>query len=216
MKDINRFIQERQKLLHTRVEEVRKSLIGMNPDLLARNSQAEYIREQTGRAYFKLRYWQDMILINHPDFVASRENGSELATIHQALLMYYLSTSDGASTSNEWISFSELPGGTFYHRAFQGYTGAELERGFSNEISLFSDTAIRSGGLRYDFADISFLFSILPCVSLLVVGWRGDEDFQTTFQVLFNSRAAHFLPTDAYAIVGSILTQKILSQLPTK
>ena len=215
MKDTERFILERQKLLQARIEEVRKNLMGINPDLLARNCHAVFLREDTGHAHLKLRYWQDTISISYPEYLATRENGQELAAVHQALLMYYLSTSDGTAISNGWISFSELPGGIFYQRAFQGYTGAEIEKGFKNDIALFAACASSTGGIPHEFGDTSYLFNILPCVQLLVVSWRGDEDFPTTFQVLFNASAAHFLPTDAYAIVGSILTQKLLAQIPT-
>jgi len=45
---------------------------------------------------------------------------------------------------------------------------------------------------------------------LLAVYWQGDEDFPSTCQVLFDASASHYLPTDAYAILGSTLTRRLI------
>jgi hypothetical protein len=41
------------------------------------------------------------------------------------------------------------------------------------------------------------------------VYWQGDEDFDASCQVLFDASARHYLPTDAYAILGSTLTRML-------
>ena len=58
--------------------------------------------------------------------------------------------------------------------------------------------------------DAALEFQILPKVSILVVFWLGDEDFPSTFQILFDAATSHFLPTDVCAIVGSMLTRKLI------
>ena len=59
--------------------------------------------------------------------------------------------------------------------------------------------------------DKSFSFSVLPYVSLLAVCWQGDEDFLASYRVLFDANVSHHLPTDACAILGSILTRRLIS-----
>jgi hypothetical protein len=60
------------------------------------------------------------------------------------------------------------------------------------------------------FGDVSFKYQALPLVPLLVVAWLGDEDFPPNYQVLFDTNASHHLPTDAYAILGSTLTKRLI------
>ncbi len=130
----------------------------------------------------------------------------------QALLAYYLSTSDGMRLTGEWIAFTVLPNGRFYTNAFQGYTGNKLARVFENDVAVFGETAVSIGGQAVEFADAAFRFQILPHVAVLVACWMGDEDFPPSYKVLFDANTSHHLPTDACAIIGSMLTGKLLKQ----
>jgi hypothetical protein len=128
-----------------------------------------------------------------------------------ALLLYYFHTADGTPLSGRWISFSDLPDGRFYNQAFQGYTGRELSRAFGLDPEGFQRAAMRAGGTPQDFGDLAFKFPILPYVAFLAVLWRGDEDFPSSCQILFDASAPHSLPTDACAVAGSLLTRRLLA-----
>jgi hypothetical protein len=160
-----------------------------------------------------LRLWAEELIIDYPNFSARASlSGLVFIPINQALLLYYFTTADGIPLGNKWISFSELPNGQFYNQAFQGYTGAELSRYFENDQARFERAGHTLGGMRLSHGDISFTFQVLPRVPLMVTHWQGDEDFPASFQVLFDSSASHYLPTDAYAILGSAITRKLINQ----
>jgi hypothetical protein len=59
--------------------------------------------------------------------------------------------------------------------------------------------------------DAAYVYNVLPMVNLLVLTWQGDEDFDATYQVLFDAAVTHHLPTDAGAITASILTGRLVS-----
>jgi len=130
----------------------------------------------------------------------------------QALLAYTFYTSDGALPAQEWIAFTELPNGRFYTNAFQGYTGNKLARAFGNDVKGFAETAVSIGGNPVEFADAAFQFQVLPKVPVLVAYWMGDEDFPPSYKLLFDANINHHMPTDACAIIGSMLTSKLLKQ----
>jgi Domain of unknown function (DUF3786) len=125
--------------------------------------------------------------------------------------LYYLSHADGTPLSDRWISFSELPDGKFYNQAFQGYTGKRLAQVFKDDRQSFERAAANQGGVRLVHGDASFMFTALPRVPLMAAFWQGDEDFPSNSQILFDAAASHYLPTDAYAILGSTLTQRLVS-----
>jgi len=56
----------------------------------------------------------------------------------------------------------------------------------------------------------SFIFQALPNVHLMVTYWLGDEDFPSSCKILFDETAIHYLPIDACAILGSMLTRKVI------
>jgi hypothetical protein len=140
-----------------------------------------------------------------------------LSAFDQALLLYYLTTADGALLTGEWIAFSDLPDGRFYNQAFQGYTGHELVKVFGSDHMAFERAAASLDGRPYPQGDAAFLFHALPNITLLVIFWQGETDedspqFPASYQILFDANASHYLPTDAYAILGSALTRRLISQ----
>ena len=159
----------------------------------------------------QLDVWQTAVTIDSTEFIARfAETGVALDPLTQALIAYYLHSSDGTPPANSWIAFTELPDGRFYTQAFQGYTGQELARHFGDEVGQFEETAVALGGMANVLGDAAFRFRALPRVPVLVVCWQGDEDFPPSYKILFDAHTPHYLPTDACAILGNMLTKRLL------
>lgn len=159
----------------------------------------------------RMPYWEQLVIIDPADFVARDHlRGVALDQLQQAVIAYYLFTCDGTPPAHAWIAFSELPDGRFYAQAFQGYTGAVLARELGEDVARFAGAAGASGGRQLPFADAAFRFQILPNVPILVACWLGDEDFPSSYKILFDANTAHHMPTDGCAILGSMLTRRLL------
>jgi len=205
---------EKSKPLNQRIADLQSQLRKKNPEKLAQNIDAIYMPEENLKGVFHLTYWTSEVTIGFPDFVVrDAHSRDKLSEIDQAILTYHLYWSDGTINTAQWISFSELPDGQFYTKAFQGYTGNRLARKFCENIPAFSKSAEACGGSPIDFGDKAYLFQILPRIPLIVVCWLGDEDFSTSYRVLFDSSISHHLPTDACAILGSKITQELIQTL---
>lgn len=167
---------------------------------------------------FSFALWGRMVSLAYPALICiDLLTGQELPATSQALVLYYFITADGTPVDTQMISFADLPDGRFYNQAFQGYTGAELARVFRNDLLAFEIAAKRLGGIQPDKksdvpGDLTFIFQVLPRLSLVVVYWLGDEDFPASAQVLFEISAPHYLPTDVCAYAGSTLTRKLIQQ----
>jgi hypothetical protein len=206
--DIDRFARKKRELI--------QRLSHRNPQQLGEYTSSTFEPDQTGGGRFLLKLWETDICLTYPDFVPSQlETGQLLTDMDRVLLLYYFDTADGAPAAGKWISFSELPDGKFYNQAFQGYTGRQLSLAYQNDQDLFNQSAKRLNGHRFSLADSSYKFEVLPRVSLLVVFWLGDEDFPSSFQILFDASASHYLPTDAYAILGSTITGRLINAKKT-
>ena len=202
-------------LLAARLVELRESLITKDPDLLADFTGTKFFRDERDSGDFHFQLWEREVVLVYPSLVAKDlGSGEELSSSSQALVLYYFSTCDGTRSSGQWISFSELPDGRFYNQAYQGYTGGKLAQTFKNNFDLFCLTAESLGGRRVHLlGNAAYEYNVLPMVNLLVVTWQGDEDFDATYQVLFDAAVTHHLPTDAGAITASILTGRLVSEL---
>jgi hypothetical protein len=203
---------DHDNMLLPRLRELCARLANVDPLLISRNTGAEFFPLSPEVGEFHLLFWEKEIYLEFPGLTArDRITGKDLGIANQVMLLYYFSTADGTPLSNQWISFTDLPNGKFYNQAFQGYTGMELFRHFGNNLALFVEAAQNSGGCNYSFGDKAFVFRVLPRILLLLVCWQGDDEFPASYQILFDASSSHYLPTDACAIAGSMLTRKLLS-----
>jgi hypothetical protein len=199
-----------------RLEELRASLKNSNPEQLAACSGTSFETSEAGKGRFHLNLWSRPLILDWPSMTAALfEDSQPVNEMELTVLLFYLSMADGVSPSGQWISFSELPDGRFYDQAFQGYTGHALSQAFQNDLGAFMQAAEASNGTPFPAGDAAFAFQVLPHVTLLAVYWLGDEDFPASAKILFDSTAGHYLPSEAYAILGSIMTRRLLKTRQT-
>jgi hypothetical protein len=199
------------------VGDLQRQLVSSDPNILAKHTGTGFQRLEESSGEFQFDFWSQPVALRFPDFSAYKlPSRTALSTFDLALLLYYFVTADGKPLSGQWISFSDLPDGRFYSQAFQSYSGSALARVFQNDGPGFESAAQNLGGQRYALGDAAYTFQALPRIPVLVVFWLGDEDFSASFQVLFDAHASHYLPTDAYAILGSTITRKLVKALGQK
>ncbi len=198
--------------LQRRGDELRSQLAHADAHDLAWKTGSVFKADHQEKGIFSLLVWNKETLLTYPGFIAKdRDTGKVVSPLIETLLLYYYSTASGAPIQGEWVSFADLPDGRFYNQAFQGYTGSELGRFFQSDAARLKQAVTSSGGVLVPDApgDLAYRFMALPRVPLLLVYWQGDEDFPSSYQVLFDAAADRYLPTDACAILGSYLTGQI-------
>ncbi len=199
------------QLLSARVDELRLDLQQRSPQRTASNTGAHYVEHSGNDGAFEFNFWDAPAVLTYPEGkVYDRASGDELPVAFQALILYYFHTADGTPLSDRWIAFSELQNGRFYTQAFQGYTGNKLGSILADDLAAFRMAALAVGGESQGMGDAGFVFQLLPRVRMLVLAWLGDEDFPSSYQILFDASVNHYLPTDACAIAGSMLTGKLI------
>ena len=200
--------------LENRLKELRDQLQLLDPHLLAYRTCTSYHPSKNSAGEFQFLYWQTLVSISYPDFVARNcDTHIELSIFDQTLMAYYFLTCDGFTPTGNWISFSELPDGRFYNQAFQGYSGHRVAETFGDDIELFCKAAINLGGEEWNsWGDAHYRFQALPFVPLLTVYQLGDDDFPPSCRILYDAAVNHHLPTDVCALVGSSLARKLIKE----
>jgi hypothetical protein len=190
------------------VEESKKTLQRRGASKLVMYSGCEQDANDNFRLPF---FWQEYV-IDAGDFTVRREkDGEEPSSFIQSLILTYLASANGTTPSRRWIGFRELPDGTFYSRAFRGYTGIRLVRQLEGGMEAFRRAGEALDGEPIErIGDAGYAFAVLPRLHIAVVYWQGDEDFPSQARVLFEDTAAHYMPTDGLAILGSHLVGYIL------
>jgi hypothetical protein len=197
--------------LGDRIDEIRAKLKKQKPENLAARTGSIYTPKGETDGDFRLPFWSREVMIDFPDFTGTfTETGETASAFDLTMLAYYFDISDGAPIAGEWIAFNQIPGGLFYAQAFQGYSGDALAKVFGNDADAFIEANEKLGGRREFFGNVAYSYQVLPRVPIMVVCWLGDEDFPSSYRILFDSNAYHHLVTDAYAILGSHLARRLI------
>lgn len=193
-----------------RVDQLKSTLRVQDPGLVAVRSGSSWLTLGPERGEIHVPLWGEVCILTFPDLTAYNTRDERLPDFKLALLLYYLLTADGAPLTGRWVSFADLPGGRMYNAAFQGYSGDEVVKAFGLDLDGFTSACSRAGGEPVEVGSASFVFQALPRLPLLLTYWLGDEDFPSSCKILFDESAGHYLPIDACAILGSMLTGKVI------
>ena len=196
--------------LADRADELRSALRIQDPSLVAARSGVSWLPLGAQRGEFHILFWGGDCVFSFPDLKGYNAGGEPLPVFQEALLLYYLVTADGAPLRGNWVSFADLPNGRAYNAAFQGYSGDEISKRFGLNLDGFSQACLKAGGRSLQIGSSSYAFQALPRMPLLAAYWLGDEEFPSSCKILFDEAACHYLPIDACAVLGGMLTRKII------
>jgi hypothetical protein len=193
------------------LEKARQDLRGRDPMMAAALSGAKYEKLTATSGRFKLKFWEEECIVNYPEgSVREEKSGQEPSIFIQILILHYLIHADGTPAADKWISFRELPGGLGFALAFQQHASQPLARAFGRDAEGFIKAAEALGGERLTFGNASFLFRIFPRQWVAVVLDLADEEFPACVNILFDGAAIHYLPTEDWAVVGELLSSRLL------
>ena len=196
-----------QESMLRRLEELHSDLHTRRPEIIAARCGGTY-RDGS----ILLEYWGRAISIPWnslaPLFV---EENKPCSVFDSAMLIYYLHTARGTDLADRWIAFREIPGGAFYHQAFQGYSGDRVARRFGEQTDDFERAAQKLDGWRLPaLAPYAYAFQPLPRIRLAAALWPGDEDFAARASILFDASVDSYLTIDGLALIGAGLAGRLL------
>lgn len=203
---MNSRAEQQQERLASRVVSLKSKLSRLKTAEIVRKSGASL---ESGSIEVKLL--GQNIIVRLPEIELFFEGSPKpCPAFIQAIIMYYLTHASGRQLAGRWIRFGDLPEGMNYDQAFQGYTGNRLALEFGNDIDSLQAAALLLDGTASEPGDRSFCFEVLPRLPIMLVCWLGDEEFPPSYQLLFDESASYYMPTDGCAILGNLLTSKLI------
>jgi len=146
------------------------------------------------------------------DEKASFDEGEATPKIpDQVLLLHYLITATGVPVADEWITFREVPAGSFYYPSFVKRAIDPLVRFFGTRPELLERTAGRIGQLVALPGDKGAKILALPRVPVVLALWRGDDEFPPEGNVYFDASVSSYLSTEDIAYLAGATVYKVIS-----
>lgn len=204
---IERAHQAWQESMLRQLEVLRAEIRATQPGRLAANCGGSLENQQ-----IHLNYWGATIGISWPDLkVWNLSNGKECPVYDAGMVLYYLREADGTPMADRWVGYRELPGGSFYSQAFQGYSGDRLAHTYGEQVEVYSLAALSMDGVPLPaLPGLAYAFQPLPRIRLASILYPGDEEFASRASVLFDAAASHYMTTDGLALLGSGLVGRLV------
>jgi len=124
------------------------------------------------------------------------------------LLSHYANAGLGGNLG-KLVRFRDLPGGYAYEGAFVNRAVVPITKVFGSDPSMLVQAAKALNGIEVGYGDSSVEIPALPRIPLTYIMWKGDDEFQASSTLLFDSSASHYLPTEDLAVLGELTTKRL-------
>ena len=194
---------------------VREELSGKDPDKIAGFSGAKLHQDSGGKRFFSFHFLNQEITVSWPDLVvASKQTEVDLTLQQQVLLLHYLLgavSGTGSRTTGEWIAFQDIPDGRFYLDAFLKRAKVPLVSTFGSQPEKLVALAAKAyGASPFDHGDFSVLIKALPLIHVLLILWKGDEEFPPEGNILFDQNISRILSAEDIAWLSGMIVYPLI------
>ncbi len=181
-----------------------KKLASRNPETIAGDAAVAF-QEQKG--FFTVPFLDQPYRVAYPGGDITSAGDEETPVYLSIIILHYLVTADGSPLSGEWISFRHLPGGDIYIEPFRRRAVLPFLQAFGSDPDSFVLAAAALGGRRLEGSGISMAIPVFPRVPINFTLWPGDEELPPSAAILFDARAASYLPTEDYAHLPALIVE---------
>ncbi|MBW2262486.1 MAG: DUF3786 domain-containing protein [Deltaproteobacteria bacterium] len=160
----------------------------------------------------ELVYLGTTLHVRLPGWLIHYAGGPELNPYEQVLVLHYLASSDPVPPPDDPITFTEVPSGEFYGSAFDRRAKIPLLAAFGEDPERAIACAAPYGGTRAEHGDLAVSVRALPNVKIILVFWKGDNEFPPDVKLLLSSSIASFLSTEDIAHLAGLTASRIIKE----
>ncbi len=129
---------------------------------------------------------------------------SRLDTTGSILVLRYLLTAGDDQLRNKWVPYREFKDGAQFASYIKANIEDRLAKEFSGKQTLLRERLQALGASMYRSEakpDVAAALHPFPRAPLLIIFWDKDEEFDASFQFLFDESAAAVLDMEALAVL---------------
>jgi hypothetical protein len=193
----------------------RETLSGMDITQQCLRSGAQYVHpdkvtiEYLNQSYIMAVPGMEISLGDSPGHREEQESHQQIDLRDRILMLHYLIAARGTPATGKLIGFRQLPGGIFEHIGFSREILAPLLDHFGREPERLLEAAANMGGARAAYGDVAVSIKAFPNVPVVIVLWRGDDEFAPNASMLFDSTVTDYLSTEDLSVLCARIVEKL-------
>jgi len=168
-------------------EIAKEELRNRNPHHVCRASGALSIEENKELIGIRLMFLNRFITIDWPDIALHQESQHEIPIKEQILVLHYLNGVGTKDLTGEWITYKDIPSARFYLDAFNRRVINPLVGTFGESPDQLPPIAKELfEATNGSIGDVSLQIQAFPKMPIMLVIWKGDEEFPPNGTILFD------------------------------
>ncbi len=194
----------------------KEKLASSNPHHIAKKSGAQAETLDDGSVKISLHFLGKPCSVNI-NFqsgnveISGANPEKDISLTDQILIAHYLLHASGEPSTNEWVTFRDIPDGHFYYDAFQRRARDPFLKVFGEAPDLFKKVAPMIGGSPVsDIGDVAFTFQVFPKITVKIVLWKGDDEFPPEASILFDRNISTYLPVEDIAYMSGGIVYRMM------
>ncbi len=162
---------------------------------------------------FQVPFLDRTYAVNADGFEFSDVNApeKEVPIQEQILILHYLMSADKSDLTDQWVSYREIPGASFYNSAFIKRAIDPMKKVFGQDPEAFRLAAGRLNGEAIEPGDVGFKFKLFPKVPLQTILYVGDDEFPAEANILFDRSVGDILSPEDIAWLAGMLVYRLIA-----
>ncbi len=134
----------------------------------------------------------------------------------QILVLHYLTSVENHDTKEEYVSYKNLPSASFYNPTFRKRSTNRILSAFVDNPEALLDVSKALGAERAELGDVSVRLQVFPKIVVVVLLYRGDEEFPPETELLFRDDIINFLSLEDIAVLSVFVASRLIKVLKRK
>lgn len=153
---------------------------------------------------FSMTLLGETVTVSFPEGEISTGDG-----ISVILLLRYLIEGARIEFGGKFLSYSEMPWGEVYLKAFTGRCLMRLAFSVGHKPELLKARCIELGGVENGLGDVGYDLPFFQNLTLRLILWLGDDEFPPSAQLLFSDSFRFAFSAEDMAGVGDLMINKL-------
>lgn len=183
------------------MEHYRGVFAAMDPEEMSRRSGVPY-----ADGVFTTTLLSRPVTVFWPGMEARfTDDSSETASNIRILLARLLMEGALTAAHGKLLAYTDMPWGNVYAQQFRGRCILRLAGTYGNNLAGFRTACEGMGGVPASSGDVSYDLPFLPGLTVRLILWEGDDEFQPQAQILFSDNTPDAFKAEDNAVVGDII-----------
>ncbi len=145
-----------------------------------------------------------------------RQNGQKLDTMGSILVLRYLLTGGTSQLQHVWVPYRDLKDGAQFSAYIKSRIEDRLAAGFAGKKGLLKERLQAMNATPYEGemrADLAMVLHPFPRVPVLCLFYDRDDEFEASFQFLFDASAGSYLDLESLAALLEYIHLKVTGEI---